>query len=65
MKSAERIEKTTTCKNYLQGIEIALDMLLDTRFPSWEIRTALDHVRKAKVELEKEIDNLNNKTNEI
>ena len=58
MTFQERIEKTEKCKNYLQGVELALDMLLDTRFPSWEVRTALSHVRKAMTELEKDINKL-------
>ena len=58
MTLQERIEKTEKTKDYLSGISLVLSELNDTRFPSWEVRTAISHVRKAITELEKDINNL-------
>ncbi|MBD5585369.1 MAG: hypothetical protein HDQ88_09825 [Clostridia bacterium] len=58
MTFQERIDKTEKCRNFLQGIDLTLDVLLETRFPSWEIRTAKSHVRKAMTELDKDIEKL-------
>lgn len=58
MTLQERIEKTEKTKDYLSGISLVLSDLNDTRFPSWEVRTAISHVRKAITELEKDIHNL-------
>ncbi|MBD5307609.1 MAG: hypothetical protein HDS14_08325 [Bacteroides sp.] len=64
MTFQERIDKTEKCHNFLQGIDLVLGTLLETRFPSWEIRTAKSHVKKAMTELERDIEKLKIMKNE-
>ena len=57
-----KIEKLTTMDEYLCGIYMVLeDIYKDARFPSKELVSAVSHIKKAQVEIEKELNKLKRK----